>query len=144
MIRPYPTQDVLSEPAPLRIPFHARLLCGMFRRGVRRLRLSIRARRERSVSDVLARVKECADRGELERLIGKPRQIVRGHRQRIDDPNSPSIVPDIVESYQFKGIRVELWFKDDELASILAWVDVTAWDVLCGCGCPASELGGTP
>jgi len=134
VITPYPTNHVLDELPPMEIPAHVRL-CHFLSGGVVcRWRRSIIEKRNSRTKEVLAAVKDCVSRYELERLLGRPQQVVTGAGYEVREPDSTTVTPDTVEHYLHKGIRVTIWFKDDRLVEVFGWPEVTPWDVVCRLG----------
>lgn len=131
-IHPHPTKRILAELPPKKIPVHVRVCCFLFKRLIRNWRHSLLQRRESRTESLLTAAKNCLTRPELERLLGAPQVVVVGTGCRLQEVDSTAVVPDTVEYYLHKGVRVAIWFKDNEIIAIFGWADLTPWDVLCG------------
>ena len=83
---------------------------------------------ETRVNSMLDEVRNCREREDLERLLGRPLYAVSGEAAHV--PNHP----DLIECYETEGCCVDLWFKNDRLVDVSGFVKPSLWDVaLTGC-----------
>ena len=125
---------MLDELPPMKIPVHVRLCHFLFGGIVCRWRRCITERRKSRTKRALTAVKNCCSRYELDRWLGKPLVVVRGAGYKVKEPDSSTVIPDTVEHYLHKGVRITIWFKDDQLVGVVGWPEVTPWDIVCRTG----------
>lgn len=100
-----------------------RLCVVLFRPLVVVWRVLRQRNKENRVNSILDRVRDCRQREELQRLLGRPLYGVTGEVSGAADP------PDLIECYETEGCCVDLWFKNDRLVDVSGFVKPTVWDV---------------
>ncbi|MCS7468217.1 hypothetical protein NZK35_16315 [Stieleria sp. ICT_E10.1] len=132
MIEPRPDLRPRSERPPLEFPFWMHAVAPVASLFAERLRRQYDGRVKTS-GLLLQSALECANRQQLEELIGQPRYAMLGdHYGTSDSMDGPITRPDVVEVYERDGCMVEVWFKDGKLMTMNGMAFPTDWEFISG------------
>ncbi|TWU43550.1 hypothetical protein Q31b_25910 [Novipirellula aureliae] len=132
MIEPRSDLSPRSERPPLDAPFWMHAVVPFASLFAKRLRRQYDVRVERS-GLLLQSALECANRQQLEELLGQPRYAMLGdHYGTSDSVDGPISGPDLVEIYERDGCMVEVWFKDGKWMTMNGMAFPTNWEFLSG------------
>lgn len=125
------TGNLRNERPAVTIPLAVKWLTKLFPGFVRRRSQARLAQLELEATQVIHQVRQCHDRTELERLIGKPVYLMAGRHYGWRVPGSDEWHrPDHVEVYRSRGLLVELKFPRGNDFDTLAFPDITPWDAV--------------
>ena len=130
MIAPRPNQKLLTERPSPNIPTWMRLVAPAVSLLRRKSRDDTDLNRE--LQSLLSTVTNCADRKELEHLLGLPDYVMSGELHGQTTPDGAEQRPDLVECYSLGRLNVELWFRDNKLWQTIGFLMPTTWDFVCG------------
>ena len=77
---------------------------------------------------IMEQVSECANRDELQRVLGKPIYALPGDgNSRTVNPDGSIEVPDVIECYESHGCRIEIQFTGGKVSCVAGVPRLTAW-----------------
>jgi len=121
---------------PQKIPFRVRFFGIVFRPFVRYCRRRKKADIfKHTLPNLMEKVQRCCCRAELEKILGKPKYVLRGDNFISYSPNGEILVPKFVETYIKKGCQIDIWFSHDRMIHFTGSLFISPWDKISGITC---------
>jgi hypothetical protein len=130
-ITPSKHLELLTERPPFRLNVLVRMLRlapSPFRRLLRRLSCRDNESLNGKLSSLLDDVSKCANRRQLESLLGPPAYAMAGEQAGMTTASGKTLHPDCIECYIIGRFCIELWFREGQVWQTVGALMPSAWD----------------